>query len=324
MKMREDNQRFVVNSSPYSTNSSESSRRSSNLSFMKTLLSNGEETSDSGINSLRSTPKKSHHKSKSNKSGQFRPVVVNTQTSEVNYNEKLDVLVLLQNEKNVDKIESLLDYEYDLYNFRKPGENLQKISVVTPKAKLIHIDHDQVDKEKREKYNYKNRNSNSAFVDPLDRPDLNKPRRAKSLNVRRSKSKRVFRCISRANPKNNLKNLDRTKSISEQLKTIKISEEKPKPKRVILNKDDIIKSAQRLSHKSMVNLPYREEKRNSKKYMTADEIEKSALRLSRLPRKKSEPERFKTVHDGIVLSDAQIEKASTRLYASRCNLTYCY
>ena len=121
MKMREDNQRFVVNSSPYSTNSNESSRRSSNLSFMKTLLSNGEETSDSGINSLRSTPKKSHHKSKSNKNGQFRPVVVNTQTSEMNYNEKLDVLVLLQNEKNVDKIESLLDYEYDLYNFRKPG-----------------------------------------------------------------------------------------------------------------------------------------------------------------------------------------------------------
>lgn len=363
----------------------DSSRRSSKLSFMKTLLTNEYEdinTSDSGINSLKTTTTTSKHK----RSKQQKPAKI-----EIDTNEKLDILVLLGNEKNVDKIETLTNKEYDLCNFRTEGY-IPKISVLNPRIYYLNIDHDQVELEKRKKFNYKVRETDSVYVDPFDRKD-DKP--ARPWRPKRSSSihKSVFRCVSRANPRNNLKNRDRTKSIHEHIKestftdeehqrsfgeevklskkellesaqrlsrrrpntvqetyewnnkkskkmdpkeleksALRLSRRKPTKAKEptewekmklmskrMMSPEEMAKSAQRLSRRrpvSAVSAAMNETKKETKR-MDPTEMERSVLRLSRIPKRAPEPENYKTLHDGKLLTEEEVEKMAQRLSNSR-------
>lgn len=323
-----------------------SSRRTSNMtSFMHELLSNEDESdyySDNYSSSTRSRQARSDSKA----------------ASPYETGEKLDVLVLLGNERNMDKIETLTDNEYDMYNFRN-CDLPQKISVIRPKIYYLNIDHEQVEREKK-KFDYEIKHKNSKYVDPFDRDDDDESYRPRRW-PRRSKSvqRRGFRCMSRANPKDNLKNIDRTKSISEHLKSVAQCEEDANQRSEALSskrlsRQQLAKSAQRLSRQSrnsaereyenewnrkMARKLTREEvaksaqrlsRRNRKaegtasgerelkgsKTMDPDEMQRSVLRLSRLPKRTREEEKIKTVHDGKTLTDAEIEKISLRLYRS--------
>lgn len=260
------------------TNYDAASQSSSSFSFMKALLSKEEDTSDSSINSLRAAQQQ-RPRSKLSSFEKAQP-----QQAFASEPEELDVIVLLSNEKNEDKIEMMTENKYDLYDFHSTGI-VQKWPLATSKVYHLDINHDDVDYEER-KFDYNIRRKKSAFVDPFDQLD-DETRLKKQFKTRRSKSltyrKTVFKCVqNRSRPKDTLKNADRTRSISQQLK------------------------------QSEMNNQY-DEKR---KVLTRDELIKSVARLSRMPKKKKEP-KLKTLHDGIVLTDTEIKEISLRLYNSR-------
>lgn len=235
--------------------SSEPSRGTgSKLSFMKTLLTNDQhtDTSDSGINSINS--KKSTTSTKNKSHG------VNKSSFIKSEEDNLDVLVLLGNEKSVDKIESLTNREYDLCHFRNlngGGGFVQKISILKPRIYYLKTDEvEQVEREKRKKFDYGAREPDSVFVDPWIE-DNHGRRRKEGIKKRRSRSQShtVFRCVSRANPRNNLKNLDRTRSIHEHMKRAASSEDRLAAAAAEsseihrLSKQELAESAKRLSRR---------------------------------------------------------------------------
>lgn len=296
---------------PYDNSSTEdsSSRRSSNLSFMKTLL-----TSEQTSNSSKTTFK--NNRKNANRSRSRQAQIIDT-------NEKLDVLVLLGNEKNVDKIETLTNKEYDLCNFRNGNDGyIQKISVLNPRIYYLNIDHDQIEREKRKKFDYAVKDSNLAFVDPFDRvndrpPRPWKPRRSRSL---KTGTKTVFRCVSRANPRNTLKNRDRTRSIHEHIKEQVTQEELENEsfeKYKTITKRDLLKSAQRLSQRKpievRINDDWNEKKKTAKK-MDPEELKRSAQRLSRRNPKKVEiNDEWEKYKNRRKMSPEELEKSAIRL-----------
>lgn len=318
-------------SSNSSGNSFSNHAPKSNLSFMQTLLTEDDDRqtsvtgySSSEANSSYQRPKTSNaivsrNSNLSSKSVPIRKYRANE------HNERVDIVVLLNNEKSIDKIDALTKKEYDLTEFRRLYDT-QKISVITPKIHYLDIDYDQVEKAKKKVFDYDLENENSIFVDPFYKSVDSRPR---AKPKRPKKANKKFKCVSYANPRNTLKNIDRTKAISEQLKVIEaISEEDltkiTKMDELKLSKDELLKSAQRLSripktvkHDCCSNQYHHHRPKRS---MDPNELEKSALRLSRQPKKKKEIEKFKTLHDGKVLTDAEIERISLRLYSSRSKI----